>query len=289
MSFFARWLGKSSKKPASAPAAQHSVFAESLHTVQHDPGVGRPSMMASRSSVAPHAADGAPRPGERSARREMVYSAVRESMVRSGILSSGYKFKVLALDKRATQFIVMVDLAEQFCASPDKLGQIEALIAYSAKSRFEILVTSVYWRLNAQLGVQGAKSKADAPAATARTGVANAPTGVAASAPVVMGAAPVVAPQQPAVSATPGVDPVEEAEIEAFKKALLEAAMRPVPALEGAEAARPAPIVPARASSASAAENNERARQAARKGGTPAPTPDTTFGGLSATQYGDLN
>ena len=85
------------------------------------------------------------------------------------------------------------------------------------------------------------------------------------------------------------MDPVEEAEIEAFKKALLEAAMRPVPALEGAEAARPAPIVPARASSASAAENNERARQAARKGGTPAPTPDTTFGGLSATQYGDLN
>lgn len=288
MSFFARWLGKSSKKPASASAAQHSVFAESLHTVQHDPGAGRPSMMASKSSVAPHATDGAPRPGERSARREMVYSAVRESMVRSGILSSGYKFKVLALDKRATQFIVMVDLAEQFCASPDKLGQIEALIAYSAKSRFEILVTSVYWRLNAQLGVPGAKSKAGAPAAV-RTGVANAPTGVAASAPVVMGAAPVVAPQPPAVAAAPGVDPVEEAEIEAFKKTLLEAAMRPVPALEGGEALRPAPIVPARSSSATAAQNNESARQAARKGGAPAPTSDTNFGGLSATQYGDLN
>ena len=229
MSLIARWFGKSSKLPARAEAAQPSVFAESLRSVQHNPQAVVPL-------VAPHAADTAPRPGERSARREMVYSSVRESMVRSGILSAGYKFKVLALDKRATQFIVMVDLADQFAASPDKLAQIEALIAYSAKSRFELMVKSVYWRLNSQLSVLSVK-KPDAAAVSGRTEVAPQ-------------AAPVAMPP----TRTPGIDPVEEAEIAAFKKALLEAAMSPAAAAPmGGEAARPpavtpraAPIVPPR-------------------------------------------
>ena len=268
MSLIARWFGKSSKLPARAEAAQPSVFAESLRTVQHNPQAAVPL-------VAPHAADTAPRPGERSARREMVYSSVRESMVRSGILSAGYKFKVLALDKRATQFIVMIDLAEQFSVGPEKLSQIEALIAYSAKTRFEILVTSVYWRLNGQLGASSAKAK---PASTSAPGAAGIRAGAG---PARAGAAAPVA----------GIDPIEEAEIEAFKKALIDAATRPSPVLEGDRqpapaATRPAPIVPVRAS---AAQHVEAARQAARQGGVPAPTPDTNFGGLSTTQYGDLN
>ncbi|WP_395027073.1 hypothetical protein [Comamonas odontotermitis] len=272
MSLIARWLGKSSKLPARAEAAQPSVFAESLRTVQHNPQAVVPL-------VAPHATDTAPRPGERSARREMVYSSVRESMVRSGILSAGYKFKVLALDKRATQFIVMVDLAEEFSVSPEKLSQIEALIAYSAKTRFEILVTSVYWRLNGQLGASSVKAK---PASTSAPGAAGIRAGVrpARAGAAGMAAAPVA-----------GIDPIEEVEIEAFKKALIDAATRPVPALNGDRqpapaATRPAPIVPVRTS---AAQHVEAARQAARQGGVPAPTPDTNFGGLSTTQYGDLN
>lgn len=272
MSLIARWFGKSSKLPARAEAAQPSVFAESLRTVQHSPQAAAPL-------APPHVADTASRPGERSARREMVYSSVRESMVRSGILSAGYKFKVLALDKRATQFIVMIDLAEQFSVGPEKLSQIEALIAYSAKTRFEILVTSVYWRLNGQLGASSAKAKpastSIASAAGTRAGAIPARAGAAG-----MAAAPVA-----------GIDPIEEAEIEAFKKALIDAATRPVPVLEGDRppapaATRPAPIVPVRAS---AAQQVEAARQAARQGGVPAPTPDTNFGGLSTTQYGDLN
>ena len=277
MSLIARWFDKSSKLPARADAAQSSVFAESLRTAQHDSQTA--ASLGAKPLIAPHAAEITHRPGERSARREMVYSSVRESMVRSGILSAGYKFKVLALDKRATQFIVMIDLAEQFAASPDKLSQIEALIAYSAKSRFEILVTSVYWRLNSQLGALSAKAKsasASVPGmASIRANAATAKAGVA------------------GIAAAPanGIDPIEEAEIEAFKKALLDAAACPVPALQGhvqpAHAAtRPAPSVPARASDA---QNVESARRAARQGGVPAPTPDTNFGGLSTTQYGDLN
>ena len=270
MSFFAKWFGKPSKKAGASAEAPASLFASSLHSVQHLPPAGHGSAPPRLSVAAAQDAESAPRPGERSARREMVYSSVRESMVRSGILSSGYKFKVLALDKRATQFIVMIDLAEQYFASSDKLAQIEALMAYSAKSRFDILVTSVYWRLNGQLGV--AVQKRPAPA--------------------------VVPPQQPVVAspvaqAPSGMDPVEEAEIAAFKKALLEAAARPVPSLEGDAAAkaaarvapRPAAIVPPR----DAAQNAQLARDAARQGGVPAPTPETNFGGLSNTQYGDLH
>ena len=273
MSFFAKWFGKSGKKAGSVPAEQHSTFAASLRSVHHESLAANSPLVASRSSNTPAPEGAAPRPGERSARREMVYSSVRESMVRSGILSSGYKFKVLALDKRATQFIVMIDLGEQFCAAPDKLAQIEALIAYSAKSRFEILVSSVYWRLNGQLTTV-AKAKTDG--ATRSLG-----------APASSRLPPLPAPS------TPGIDPVEEAEIEAFKRALLDAAARPVPALDGGAVAqppasvppRPAPIVPSR----SAAKNTQTARDAARQGGVPAPTSDTNFGGLSSTQYGDLN
>ncbi len=171
MPFFGPWFGTSAKKPVSARSAPASVFTQFLRSVQspvsgHAPQSPSPSVPA---------ADGtAPRPGERSARREMVYSSVRESMVRSGILSAGYKFKVLALDKRATQFIVMVDLAEQFAATPDKLAQIEALMVYSAKARFDILVTAVYWRLNGRLG--GAKAHPGAqPAPPAMAPVAPVP------------------------------------------------------------------------------------------------------------------
>ena len=275
MSLFAKWFGKSAKKPVVAEAELPSVFSHSLRTVQHDLSPQFGPMVQPK--PAPAADTSPPRPGERSARREMVYSSVRESMVRSGILSAGYKFKVLALDKRATQFIVMIDLAEQYISAPDKLTQIEALIAYSAKTRFEILITSVYWRLNGQLGVASAKATTGAAAAL------RASMPAAASAPLVAAKA-----QAPAS----GIDPVEEAEIEAFKRALMEAAMKPVPTLDGAApmaaakpATRAAPIVPPRP----VPDPLQQARDAARRGGSPAPTPETNFGGLSATQYGDLN
>ena len=49
-----------------------------------------------------------PKKNARYMRRELLYAIVRESMVRFGVLSAGYKFKALALDPRGLKFMVMV-------------------------------------------------------------------------------------------------------------------------------------------------------------------------------------
>lgn len=90
---------------------------------------------------------------ERMERRELLYAVVREAMVRAGVLSSSYKFKVLSLDPRGRQFLVMVDLAYGGGADTNRLAEIEAMIAQTAKSRHDILVTAVYWRANEHVAV----------------------------------------------------------------------------------------------------------------------------------------
>ena len=85
---------------------------------------------------------------QRLARRDQIFQLVRESMVRSGVLSSGYKFKVLSLDQRGAQFMVMMDLAAEFGGQTDRLAEIEALIAQTAKHRYNVMVQAVYWRFS---------------------------------------------------------------------------------------------------------------------------------------------
>ncbi len=102
-------------------------------------------------------AAGEPRNGaqksHRHARRELLYAAVREAMIRAGVLSGSYKFKVLSLDPRGEQFMVMMDLAQEFGAQAERLAEMEVMIAHSAKSRYNIRVTAVYWRLNELVSV----------------------------------------------------------------------------------------------------------------------------------------
>ncbi len=93
------------------------------------------------------------RKGERMARRELLYSVVRGAMMRAGVLSASYKFKVLSLDARGRQFLVMVDLAREYGGETTRLAEIEAAIAQAAKSRYDIVVTAVYWRLNDHVAV----------------------------------------------------------------------------------------------------------------------------------------
>jgi hypothetical protein len=88
------------------------------------------------------------RKSERLERRELLYTVVRESMIRVGVLSSKYKFKVLSLDSRGSKYLIMMDLAEQHVGEVSRLTEIEGLIAQSAKARHNILVTAVYWRIN---------------------------------------------------------------------------------------------------------------------------------------------
>jgi len=99
------------------------------------------------------AAQPANRKQERMERRELLYAVVREAMVRAGVLSSSYKFKVLSLDQRGRQFMVMVDLARGAASDTTRLAEIEAMIAQSAKARYDILVSAVYWRANEHVAI----------------------------------------------------------------------------------------------------------------------------------------
>lgn len=139
MSLF-NWLKPSSKPPA-VPLPESSGLSRMDAT--------RPA----NARVAEDNAQPANRKAERMARRELLYAVVREAMTHSGMLSSSYKFKVLSLDARGRQFLVMVDLARDQGDETTRLAEIEALIAQSAKARHDILVTAVYWRLNEHVAV----------------------------------------------------------------------------------------------------------------------------------------
>lgn len=90
------------------------------------------------------------RKAKRHARREQLYVAVRESMTRAGVLAASYKFKVLSLDQRGDQFLVMMDVDASLGRQAEKLAETEAIVVQTAKARFEILVTAVYWRMEAK-------------------------------------------------------------------------------------------------------------------------------------------
>lgn len=140
------------------------------------------------------------RKNERLERRELLYGIVRESMTRVGVLSSSYKFKVLSLDSRGRQYLIMMDLVRLQAGEVARLAEIESLIAKSAKLRHDILVTSVYWRVNEQVTAGVTRSPASAPAPLSAS-----PSAV-----------PVSAPTPP----KPRYEPLHEDEVAAFKQAL---------------------------------------------------------------------
>jgi hypothetical protein len=91
------------------------------------------------------------RKNERLERREQLYTVVRESMTGAGILSSSYKFKVLSLDSRGLQYLIMMDIARRYAGDIGRLTEIEGLIAHNTKARYEITVSAVYWRISGQV------------------------------------------------------------------------------------------------------------------------------------------
>ncbi len=178
---------------------------------------GRPiTGPAPASAPAEHAAN---RKTERMERRELLYTVVRDAMVRAGVLSASYKFKVLSLDQRGSQFLVMMDLAREFGGDTARLSEIEALIAQTAKSRYDITVTAVYWRINDHVAVGILQKAATTPKPVMST--------VAPAAAHVTPRPPVAPPPDAAVRAAPSpFDPIADDEVAAFKKAL-GAAARP--------------------------------------------------------------
>lgn len=113
---------------------------------------------ASRQKAEADAAES--RPGERQStqasverkvlrleRRELLYAVIRESMARVGILSSSYKYKVLSLDSRGNEYLVMMDLPNELASHLEQLAAIEETVIESARQRHRITVVAVYWRI----------------------------------------------------------------------------------------------------------------------------------------------
>lgn len=243
MSLLSWFMRKSA--PAKTRAADASGLLNADATVPLMPGRdGRP--LLTPTAPPEHAAN---RVNERMERRELLYIVVRDAMVRAGVLSASYKFKVLSLDQRGRQFLIMMDLAREYGGETVRLSEIEALIAQTAKTRYDIAVTAVYWRINDHVAVglpqKGiAPHAAGMPAAPAAPAVATPPVATAPR-PTPRPAAPerpllqprpepVAAPVRaasppepllsPAAPAASRFDPIEADEVAAFKRALASAA-----------------------------------------------------------------
>ena len=183
-----------SRKPAPPKAKPRSAGAEPSGLLNADATVplapGRPGQPLLQPVPPEHAAN---RKNERMERRELLYTVVRDAMVRAGVLSASYKFKVLSLDQRGRQFLVMMHLAREYGGETARLSEIEALIAQTAKTRYDILVTAVYWRINDHVAVglpQKGITPTTVPSAAAPQGVVRKPV----PAPVPAAPAPVAAP-----------------------------------------------------------------------------------------------
>ena len=91
----------------------------------------------------------------------------------------------------------MMDLAREYGGETVRLSEIEALVAQTAKARYDILVTAVYWRINdhvavgiPQKGVSPQPAAAPAPQAPVRRPVPPAVVPAVAPIPAVRPAAP---------------------------------------------------------------------------------------------------
>jgi hypothetical protein len=107
-------------------------------------------------SVPPHASEMPSKPNlitpslkvKRQDRREQLYKVVRDVMLRAEILAATYKFKVLSLDIHGRQFLIMVDLLDPLALPQNRFAEIEKLMISAATLRHDLLIKSVYWRLN---------------------------------------------------------------------------------------------------------------------------------------------
>lgn len=235
----------------------------------------------------------------RHARREQLYAAIRDAMTRAGMLSASYKFKVLSLDQNGNQFLVMMDIAQDLTTSAEQLSRAEEILVQTAKAGFGIIVTSVYWRVDRKTTSKSATPYGNAaPAAPpahvstpedadgggegfARTqaDASDAPGHDRPRAVDVVASVRAIAPIPQTKNRH---DPLLEAEVAAFKRALAAVQLAAVP---------PA----TRAAAVPAADADSRARIGSKSytlitGFEDTEMPDSpAMPALSATQYGDLN
>ena len=147
------------------------------------------------------------RRSERSERREQLYGVVRDVMVRAGVLSASYKFKVLSLDNVGQRFVVMMDLARAYASETARLSEIEAMLAQAAKARMGAVVTAVYWRVSDQNAAAQAQAHSMVASRLPRPAQ---PVAAAVQAP---------APQRRRQDMAP-FEPIDDQEMAAFKMAV---------------------------------------------------------------------
>jgi hypothetical protein len=218
------------------------------------------------------------RKGERMARRELLYAVVRQSMMHAGVLSTSYKFKVLSLDGRGRQFLVMVDLARGSGVEATQLAEIEAMVAQSAKTRHDILVSAVYWRMNEYVAVGDPKAHAAQRAAAGQSAPPD-------SQPAVLDSAPT--PLETPASERSRYEPIRPDEVAAFKQALASGVANPAAA--AAAAVGVAHGASARTFDGNAKHGPQSYTLLTGFEDTEMPDPDARVPLLSGTQYGDLN
>lgn len=285
MSLFS-WFSRKPAPPKPRSGMEPSGLLNADATVPLTPG---------RAAVPPPADPAANRKNERMERRELLYTVVRDAMVRAGVLSASYKFKVLSLDQRGRQFLVMIDLAREYGGDTARLSEIEALIAQTAKTRFDILVTAVYWRINEHVAVGQPQKGAAAPGPVVAPSLAPKPAPRAvvvppspqapapAPSPVISAPAlPAASPASPLLAArsAPRFEPIEADEVAAFKRALNQAAATApvsVPKPAAGVSVRSGPLLQPAFSAPTGFEDTEM------------PESDAGSSDLSRTQYGDLN
>ncbi len=164
------------------------------------------------------------RKAKRNIRREQLYSAIRQSMTRAGVLSASFKFKVLSLDQRGDQFMVMMDVHPSLGLQEEKLIETEAMVVQTARLQFGILVTAVYWRIDtkAEPGVSkqsGFDSKPAPSAPAAEMAPRAAPMPASVQAPI---STPILVPVSSTAVKKPPTrfEPIDDDEVTAFKRAL---------------------------------------------------------------------
>ena len=88
-------------------------------------------------------------------RRELLFDAVRATLHSRYIASSSYRFKVMRTDKRGHCFVVMLDMAPAFMASPQgqhaQLAEIAASLTQNALAKYGLILGGVYWRVDETL------------------------------------------------------------------------------------------------------------------------------------------
>jgi hypothetical protein len=159
-----------------------------------------------------------PRRSRRMLRREQLFAVVRESLIRGGVLSTSYEFKVLTLAATGDSFLVLIELALPAEAiSDERLLDIERWIQSGAQSRHSMEVRSVYWRRKAVHDQRGMALRAVATAQTRREVPGPSDTAIP-------------RPLKPPLQARP--QPIAPDELEAFRRAMRSTAsqaLRPSP------------------------------------------------------------